>query len=68
MAFFASIHKKGTGGKGGKGESKMPSKVEILVIIWVGKNFVGQPHVHSLNMEAVSFQKQGTLPGTQARF
>lgn len=46
----------------------MPSKVQILVIIWVGKNFVGQSHVHSLNMEAVSSQRQGSLPGTQARF
>lgn len=46
----------------------MPSRVEILVIIWVGKNFVGQPHVHLLNIEAVSSQRQGSLPGTKARF
>lgn len=68
IAFFASIHKKGTGGERGKGKSKMPSKVQILLIIWVGKNVVGQPHVHLLNMEALSSQRQGSLPGTQARF
>lgn len=35
----------------------MPSKVEILVIIWVGKNFVGQPHVHMLNIRGSKFSK-----------
>lgn len=44
----------------------MPSKAQILVTIWVGKNLGAHPHVHSLT-EAVSSLRQG-LPGTQVRF
>lgn len=32
----------------------MLSKAQILVTIWVGKNLGAHPHVHSLNVEAVS--------------
>lgn len=45
----------------------MPSKAQILVTIWVGKNLGAHFRVHSLNVEAVSSLTKG-LPGSQVRF